>query len=80
MHRMNEPDTDVAGKLDRISRRLQWLTVAVFAMALALLFIVAGVLGSLIDFHFGEWKLIVGTCVGGAAMGFAFGWLAGRRA
>ncbi len=65
-------------KLDAIQKRLAWLTTAVFAVALALLFTVASVFGHEIDFHYGESLLVASACTGGVAMGFVFGWLARR--
>jgi hypothetical protein len=73
---VSAPDGETAYGL--VAQRLKWLTVAVFLMALALLFTVAAVLGYIIDFHAGEGILIGGTATGGALMGFAFGWLARR--
>ena len=70
----------VASELAAMRRRLTWLTAAVFLVALALLFTVAAVLGAVIDFHAGESVLIAGCSIGGAVMGFLFGWLAARRA
>jgi hypothetical protein len=77
----NQPveDSEIATHLTRLARRVRGLTVAVFFMALALLFTVSAVLGNLIEYHAGESILIAGTCAGGAAMGFAFGLLAGRK-
>ena len=71
------PATDDA-KLASIDRRLRWLTVAVFLVALALLFNVAAVFGAIIEFHAGEGILIGSACAGGTVMGFLFGWLAHR--
>lgn len=65
-------------QLARVARRLRWLTVAVFFLALAVIFNVAAVLGAVIDFHAGEGILIAGASAGGAALGFALGWLAHR--
>lgn len=65
-------------QLARIDRRLRWLTVAVFLVALALLFNVAAVFGAIIEFHAGEGILIGSACAGGTVMGFLFGWLAHR--
>jgi hypothetical protein len=65
-------------KLDIIQERVKWLTTAVFAVALALLFTVASVFGHEIDFHYGESLLVASACTGGVAMGFVFGWLARR--
>ncbi len=79
---ISKPSQDspaLAAELAAMRRRLTWLTAAVFLTALALLFTVAAVLGAVIDFHAGEGVLIAGTCVGGAVMGFLFGWLAARR-
>ena len=64
--------------LRRIEQRLRWLTVAVFLVALALLFNVAAVFGAIIEFHAGEGILIGSASVGAAVMGFVFGWLARR--
>ncbi|MEX0938176.1 MAG: hypothetical protein WDZ59_09985 [Pirellulales bacterium] len=74
-------DSDRASRaaLEKVARQIRWLTVAVFAMAFALLLVVAAVLGAVIDFHAGEGVLISGTATGGAATGFAFGWLARGR-
>jgi hypothetical protein len=69
----------IATQLAALRRRLTWLTAAVFLVALALLLFVAGVLSGEIDYHYGEYKLIAGSCTGGVVMGFLFGWLAGRR-
>ncbi len=68
----------LADDIVAIRRRLSWLTVAVFLVALTLLLFVAAVLSKEIDFHYGESKLIAGACTGGVAMGFLFGWLARR--
>ncbi len=62
--------------VESLVRWLRWMTVAVFVVALALLFNVSAVLGAIIEFHAGEGILIAGTCAGGAVMGFVFGWLA----
>ncbi len=64
--------------LRRIEQRLRWLTVAVFLVALALLFNVAAVFGAIIEFHAGEGILIGSASAGAAVMGFVFGWLARR--
>jgi hypothetical protein len=74
----SQEQTNVEAELAAIRRRLVWLTTAVFLMAMALLFTVAAVLGAVIDFHAGESVLIAGTSIGGAVMGFLFGWLARR--
>ncbi|MBL9122427.1 MAG: hypothetical protein JNG90_02265 [Planctomycetaceae bacterium] len=67
-------------ELIAINRKLRWLTVATFLVALVLLFNVAACFGMLVDFHFGE-GLLVGSASGaGVAMGFLFGWLARRAA
>ena len=70
----------VQTQLVSLRRRLTWLTAAVFLVALALLLFVAGFLSGEIDYHYGESKLIAGTCTGGVVMGFLFGWLAHRAA
>ena len=62
----------------RIERKLTWLTVGVFGVALALLFNVAAVYGAIIEFHAGEGLLIGSASAGGVIMGFVFGWLARR--
>ncbi|MBX9787623.1 MAG: hypothetical protein K2Y37_01790 [Pirellulales bacterium] len=62
----------------RIERKLTWLTVGVFSVALALLFNVAAVYGAIIEFHAGEGLLIGSASAGGVVMGFVFGWLARR--
>jgi hypothetical protein len=68
---------DGAG-LARIERKLTWLTVGVFGVALALLFNVAAVFGTIVEFHAGEGLLVGSASAGGVAMGFVFGWLARR--
>jgi hypothetical protein len=68
----------VEAELAALRRRLSWLTVGVFLVALALLLFVAGFLAGEIDYHYGEYKLIAGACTGGVVMGFLFGWLARR--
>lgn len=65
-------------QISAVASRLRWLTVAVFFVALALLFNVAAVFGAIIEFHAGEGVLIASASAGGAVMGFAFGWLAQR--
>jgi hypothetical protein len=72
------PVAEIDRQLRLMRRRLAWLTVAVFGMALAMLMTVAAVFGAVIDFHYGEGILIGGACAGGVAMGFVFGWLARR--
>ena len=67
-----------ANELALVRRWLKWLTVAMFAVAAALLFVVAAVFGAVIDFHRGEGILIAGASCGGAAVGFILGWLARR--
>ncbi|MGD9647549.1 MAG: hypothetical protein AB7U73_17675 [Pirellulales bacterium] len=64
--------------LARIERKLTWLTVGVFGVAVALLFNVAAVYGTIIEFHAGEGLLVGSASAGGVAMGFVFGWLARR--
>ena len=59
-----------------VARWLRWLTVAVFLVALSLLFNVAAVFGAIIEFHAGEGILIGSASAGAAVMGFIFGWLA----
>jgi hypothetical protein len=61
-----------------IVRWLKWLTVAMFLVALALLFVVSAVFGAIVDFHAGEGILIAGASSGGAVVGFLFGWIARR--
>ncbi len=75
---MDNSQTAIYAKLDAIQKRLVWLTTAVFAVALALLFTVAAIFSVEIDFHYGESLLIASACTGGVAMGFVFGWLARR--
>ena len=65
-------------QLAALRKRITWLTVAVFLVALALLLTVAAVFGAEIDFHAGESILIAGACTGGVVMGFLFGWLTRR--
>jgi hypothetical protein len=78
LHQKQSDGRSIEDQLVGIRKRLTWLTVAVFFVAAALLLFVAAVLGALIDFHYGESLLIAGTCTGGVAMGFLFGWLARR--
>jgi len=65
-------------RLARIERKLTWLTVGMFGVALALLFNVAAVFGTIVEFHAGEGLLIGSASAGGVVMGFVFGWLARR--
>ena len=65
-------------RLTRIERKLTWLTVGIFGVALALLFNVAAVFGTIVEFHAGEGLLIGSASAGGVVMGFVFGWLARR--
>ncbi len=74
----NDDFASINSRLDAVNRRMIWLTTAMFAVALALLLTVAGLLGYVIDFHAGESLLVAGACTGGTAMGFVFGWLARR--
>ncbi len=62
----------------RIERKLTWLTVGMFGVAVALLFNVAAVFGTIVEFHAGEGLLVGSASAGGVAMGFVFGWLARR--
>lgn len=62
----------------RVERKLTWLTVGMFGVALALLFNVAAVFGTIVEFHAGEGLLIGSASAGGVVMGFVFGWLARR--
>lgn len=73
-------DTPPSDTLQSLDRKLRWLTVAVFLVALALFFNVATVFGYIVDFHSGEGILIGGACVGGVVVGFLLGWLARRAA
>jgi hypothetical protein len=67
---------EAQSSLASIDRRLRWLVVAMFAVAAALMFVVAAVFGTNVEFHAGEGLLIGGACGAGVAMGFVFGWLA----
>lgn len=71
-------DRGATESLAAIHRKLRWLTVAVFLVALALLFDMAAVFGTIIEFHAGEGLLIGSACGAGAVLGFLLGWLAAR--
>jgi hypothetical protein len=62
--------------LTRIEGKLRWMTVALFAVSLALMLNVAAVFGYLVEFHAGEGLLVGAASAAGVAMGFLFGWLA----
>jgi Sec-independent protein secretion pathway component TatC len=66
--------------LQSLRRRLRNLTVAVILMTLMLILTVASVFGYLVDYHGGEAALFGGATVGAALLGFAFGWVARRKA
>lgn len=61
--------------LDRIDRKLRWLTVAIFAVALALTLEIAALFGYIVEFHAGEGLLVGSASASGVALGFLFGWL-----
>lgn len=64
---------------DAMRRRLDRLTVAVVLMALVTLLSTAIVFGQLVNWFAGDAMLQGGMGLGGAVLGFAFGWFAGRR-
>ncbi|MDY0168298.1 MAG: hypothetical protein RBS80_17245 [Thermoguttaceae bacterium] len=66
--------------LDSVRGRVRTLTVAVMIMALALLLAAAAMFASLVNYFAGDAMVFGGISVGAALLGFAFGWIARRRA
>jgi len=66
--------------LESIRGRVRTLTVAVLIMAMATLLSAAAVFGYLTNYFAGDPLIFGGVSMGAAILGFAFGWIARRRA
>jgi len=72
-------DEEVQEAIRFIRRRLGILIVSNYVLALALTVTVAVVFGDLVDYHATDPLMYGGCLAGAAALGFVFGWIAGRR-
>ena len=66
--------------LGGVRRRLRTLTTAVLLLTLAVVLCAGAVYGEVANYFGGDAMLQVAIAIGAAALGFFFGWLAGRRA
>ena len=66
--------------LNSVRRRLRVLTTAVFLLTLAVTLCAAAVYGNVANYFGGDWMLIGGAPALAAAIGFAIGWFARRKA
>ena len=66
--------------LESVRRRLRKLTVAVMLMTLMLILTVAVVFGDLVNYFAADAMMLGGVSTGAALLGFAFGWVARRKA
>lgn len=73
------PPPDANKPIEALQRRIDRLTVAVVLMALITLLSTAVVFGQLVNWFAGDALLQGGVSIGGALVGFGFGWFAGRR-
>jgi len=74
------PQSDeIRALLQSVGRRLRRLTIAVFLMAMGLVLCAAAIFGELVNWFSRDPLLFGGVTAGAALLGFAFGWLAGRR-
>lgn len=65
--------------LQSVRKHLNWMTVAVLLMILAVLLQVAAKFGELCNWFAGDAMLVGGSAVGAAVLGFVLGFIAGRR-
>jgi hypothetical protein len=72
-------DEELQEAIRFIRRRLGLLIVSNYVLALALTITVAVVFGNLVDYHAADPLMYGGCLAGAAALGFVFGWIAGRR-
>ena len=81
---MNDDDLKQREELHRllesVRRRLRKLTVAVMLMTLMLILTVAVVFGDLVNYFAADAMMLGGVSAGAAILGFAFGWVARRKA
>jgi hypothetical protein len=70
---------DMREMLDAMQRRLRRLTTAVLLLTLAVVLCAAAVYGNVANYFGGDWMLSGGIPAATALLGFAFGWLAGRK-
>jgi hypothetical protein len=74
-HSADSGDQELRGALDRVDRKLRWMIVALFAIALALTLQIAALFGYIVEFHAGEGLLVGSASASGVALGFVFGWI-----
>jgi hypothetical protein len=79
------PKNEIVGErllqdtLNVMQRRLRALTTAVLVLTLAVVLCAAAVYGNVANYFGGDWMLLGGVPAATAALGFAFGWFAGRK-
>ena len=74
------PRDELQELLESVRRRLGKLTIAVLMLILAVMLCAAAIFGNLLNYFGNDSMLSGGIFIFAAALGFALGWFAGRKA
>ena len=74
------PRDELQELLESVRRRLRKLTIAVLLLILAVMLCAAAIFGNLLNYFGNDSMLSGGIFIFAAALGFALGWFAGRKA
>jgi len=74
------PRDELQELLESVRRRLRTLTIAVLLLILAVMLCAAAIFGNLLNYFGNDSMLSGGIFIFAAALGFALGWFAGRKA